>query len=186
MPEVNVSSIITTLIAPAILISAAGSLLISIYNRLNACIARIRYFDQRIQELIEKKLAGHVKPKLNDLYNRQIRSIKTQTTSIIERAGLLRNVIYMYEITILCMIITGLMAALSLVSPVFTSITLATIVIGMLFLMTGVIYSIKEANMSLGPVELEFFNALELAMSTSQMEVDDLTETDHIIRFPGA
>ena len=173
MSSSSISQVVSLMVAPVVLISAAAILLGSIYGRLGSCIGRTRAFDSNIQSILEKKYSQNTSAKLSDLYNRQIRSIKNQGQAVLSRAQKLQSAIYMFEITVLSMILTGMMAALSLVNEAtFVPLTLVTMIIGMLFLLVGVIHSIREAFETLGPVETEFLQVVELSLEEDMFFVD--------------
>jgi hypothetical protein len=162
---VQISHVVSLMVAPVVLITASALLLGSIYSRLAACISRTRVFDARIQQILEKKIQGNITQKLNELYNRQTRAIRNQGEEVLARAKKLQSAIYMFEITVVMMILTGMMAALSLVSEqTFVPLTLVVMIIGMLFLLGGAVLSMQETSLSLGPVETEFLQVVEMTL----------------------
>jgi hypothetical protein len=183
MSTSSITQVISLMVAPVVLISAAAMLLGSIYVRLAACISRTRSFDSKIQSILEKKIKNtSATSMVSDLYTRQIRSIRNQGQSILSRAKKLQSAIYMFEITVISMIVTGMMAALSLVNEAtFVPLTLVTMIMGMLFLLGGVYFSMKEALETLGPVETEFLQVVELSLEEDLFFVDS---KDHVSLSP--
>lgn len=179
MSTSSITQVISLMVAPVVLISAAAMLLGSIYGRLAACISRTRSFDSKIQSILEKKIKNTSATSMaSNLYTRQIRSIRNQGQSILSRAKKLQSAIYMFEITVISMIVTGMMAALSLVNEAtFVPLTLVTMIMGMLFLLGGVYFSMKEALETLGPVETEFLQVVELSLEEDLFFVDS---KDHV------
>jgi hypothetical protein len=165
MSSSQISQVVGLMVAPVVLISSSALLLGSIYSRLAACIGRTRHFDAQVQKIIEKRISGGMNSKLSELYTRQVRSIRNQGEAVLKRARKLQTAIYMFEITVCLMILTGMMAALSLVNEgTFVPLTLVVMILGMLFLLAGAVFSMQETALSLGPVETEFLQVVELTL----------------------
>jgi hypothetical protein len=165
MSTVAIGEVVGLITAPVVLITACGLLLGSLNSRLASCIARTRQFDERVHDIIQAKMTKHPSNHLLEMYNRQIRSIRNQGRQVIKRAENLRNSVALIEICSICMILTSLVAALTLVNAtIFTPLTLAVFIIGGIFLFMGVLNSVREVLSTLGPVEVEFLELVELSL----------------------
>ena len=166
-----IEALIATLVSTSVVITAIALILLSIYGRLSSCVRRIRFFDEHMQTLIEKRIKCQDKPRLNDYYSKNIRLIRSEVPSILGRAHVLRLAIIMFEVNGECihlvffMIVTGIFSILTVFNEViFNTLALVAFVVGLVFMLVGVLLSIKEAMGALSTVETEYIRVIDFAL----------------------
>ena len=95
----ELAKVVQMMVAPMVLISAAGLMLRQSHSRLGACIARTRAFDAKIQGLIERKVSSKLPFDIVELMYRDVRRMRTQGELVLGRAKILKQAIIQFEIS---------------------------------------------------------------------------------------
>jgi hypothetical protein len=161
----NAIAVLTSMITPAVLISACGSLLFSTGTRLGRVVDRVRTLVAKFEE-IERH------PEKDELYDERRQLIFSQLHRQSTRARLLqRSMVAFYTalgILVGCSIAIAIVAA---VARNFTWVAVVFGLVGSLFMFYGAILLIIESRLALGAIVSE----LEFVAKVGRHYGDDLT-----------
>ncbi|HOW71477.1 MAG TPA: DUF2721 domain-containing protein [Phycisphaerae bacterium] len=159
MPAPELYSFISASVVPVVIISACGLLCLAFYNRLAYIVARLRSFHRELlteQEEYTKDLAADPTDEITTHRHREvIRMLEVQTEWVYRRAQLIRGNLLCLLMTIACLTICSLSMGLATLYREVVYVSLATFVVGALFLLGGVILAAIEMSFALKPLELE-------------------------------
>jgi hypothetical protein len=128
----NVFEVLSAMITPSVLISAAGLLVLSTSNRLSRVVDRVRILAQHVKDESQEKSAAF---------------IADQLTRLSRRAILLRSALTSLYIAITLFVITSmLLGFLSVLKWQYGWVPVVTALIGSTFLLYGSILLISEAR----------------------------------------
>ncbi len=149
--------IIQTLVAPVVMISACGLLVLAFYNRLAVLVSRVRAFNHERLELLEElqEAPADQSTDRKDTLKRRLDAIQLQVLEILKRSRLIRNTLVCLVICIKCMVICSLFLGLSMVSHDFEYGALLFFCAGMIILLFGMVFALMELVRCLTPVALE-------------------------------
>ncbi len=133
----NAVQIIQLMVAPAVMISACGLLLLGINNKYSLVVNRIRLLNEEKRRLMIK--IGEKLPTTDD--NIRLESIATQLTALIYRAKLVRNTVLCYTSAVALFVFTSLLLGVSsfLTIGKLNYFIIAAFLLGMFFVMTGIV-----------------------------------------------
>jgi hypothetical protein len=138
----QVVEIIQSMLAPGIMISACGLLLLGMNNKYSLVVNRIRSLDEEKRNLNQLKNDGIISPDKQ----KRLNSLNIQTIMLAYRIKLVRNAVICYSMAVAFFIITCLTIGLSYIRQ---NVEAAWIVIfflvGMLSVLAGIIYACHEA-----------------------------------------
>lgn len=154
MPQAT-SHIIQQLVAPAVMISAAGLLCLALFNRLSTLVARVRAFGVERTNLL--RAAGVPGPTLavNALTRVRLEALEEQTSSLLRRARLIRNAIVLMICGVLCQLACTLLIGLSLAAAWPEVAALAAFVLGVLATAAAMVCVLAELRRSLDDAQSE-------------------------------
>jgi hypothetical protein len=140
----NAVQIIQLMVAPVVMISACGLLLLSINNRYSAVVNRIRGLNEEKRRLMIK--VGERPLSTDD--NVRLESIAHQINLLVERGRLVKNSVLYYSGAIALFTLTSLVLGFSsfLAIGKLNYIILVTFLLGMIALLGGVLYALLEAH----------------------------------------
>ncbi|MGC8803365.1 MAG: DUF2721 domain-containing protein [Bacteroidales bacterium] len=138
----TVVEIIQSMLAPGIMISACGLLLLGMNNKYSLVINRIRILDDEKRRLIAKKRDQH----LSELEDSRLKNIGIQLPKLAYRIKLVRNAVVFYSLAVGFFIISCLFIGFNIINPQFNISQLAIIafLLGMLSVLTGIGYACRE------------------------------------------
>jgi len=142
--------LIQATIAPAVLISACGLLCLVIQSRYGRVIDRIRIFNREHFELRRSKSSS----KYGVDYEKRIEEIKVQVSMLAKRGNYLKLSLFSLFSGILSFILTSfliLSAYLLEISELYP-IVIATFSVGLLLIIVGVLYAVREVAISYSAV----------------------------------
>ena len=142
--------LIQATIAPAVLISACGLLCLVIQSRYGRVIDRIRIFNREHFELKRSKSSS----KYGADYEKRIEEIKVQVNMLVKRGNYLKLSLFSLFSGILSFILASFVlfsAYLLDVSEIYP-IVIATFSAGLLLIIVGVLYAIREVAVSYAAV----------------------------------
>ncbi len=144
LEKLTVVQIIQLMLAPAVMISACGLLLLSINNRYSLVVNRIRLLNEEKRRLMMK--VGDKKPETED--NVRLESIAKQISLLVLRGKLVRNSVLAYIVGIALFVLTsffiGVTSFLSIGRLNFFIIT--AFLLGMISVFAGTVYMALEAK----------------------------------------
>ncbi len=151
-------SIIGLLISPVLMISACGLLCLTYYNRMAVMVGRIRSFNSRRMELLEKRIKHRNEAgpgSLEALHRAHAHAVEEQVRALLVRARLTRRTLVCLVCCIICMLTSSLSLGVSLMWEWVASAALAVFILGIAFLLIGMVMALRELRLSLTPVALE-------------------------------
>lgn len=146
-------NIIQSMLAPAVMISACGLLLLALNNKYSLVINRIRILDEEKRNLLRLKQKG----EMFDFESKRIENIKSQIRLLIIRTRLVRNSVLLYSFAVATFILDSILLGLPLLMNEI-KINIASIIVfltGMIFVLIGVIYSIRETIIGYKVIKIE-------------------------------
>ncbi|MFO0684454.1 MAG: DUF2721 domain-containing protein [Sandaracinus sp.] len=145
---------IQLLVAPVVMISAAGLVCLALYNRLATIVGRIRAIHkEEIDTLSRMSIAPAPAPSRST--RRRVITLEEQVEHLMARARLVRAALVCLLATILSMLLCSLAIGLSLVWDDAAYVALAVFLLGVLVEATGVVLAILELRIALVAAELE-------------------------------
>ncbi|MCD6370752.1 MAG: DUF2721 domain-containing protein [Thermoplasmata archaeon] len=137
----DVISLITMTLAPLLLISATGLLILGLGTRLGRIIDRLREFSQEVRSW--------------DISEERMKVILHQKEILLRRGEICKNSLVYYHFTIMFTAVSSVFIFLSAVWEFFQYFALATFILALLALLIGSIYAVLEISCSYAAVKKE-------------------------------
>ncbi len=135
----SASELIQTMLAPGLMISACGLLLLGMNNKYSLVVNRIRLLNEERRKIIFER-TGKVKKK------KYHKSIGTQIEKLFFRVALVRNAVFSYSLAVAFFIISSLLIGIKQLSgdsglnwPI-----ISMFLVGMIFVFTGIVFAAIE------------------------------------------
>jgi uncharacterized membrane protein len=143
MPNItSIVEIIQLMLAPGIMISACGLLLLGMNNKYSLVVNRIRLLNEERRRVLHK-----VDEKdFNYQENQRLESISMQITSLVFRVKLVRNAVLCYTTAVALFVLTSLSIGFGYLLDITKLNSLITILflLGMISVLCGVIFAAYE------------------------------------------
>ncbi|MBN1187586.1 MAG: DUF2721 domain-containing protein [Bacteroidales bacterium] len=151
--DVKIVEIIQSMLAPGIMISACGLLVLGINNKYSVVINRVRLLES--ERRILRDTVG-----LTDIDKKRLASITSQLDKLSLRLQHIRNTVISYSIAIALFILSCLSIGMQFVvnATVFSSVSLILFLSGMISVFVGVVYAVQEAVEGYRVVKIELDN----------------------------
>ena len=135
----NALQIIQLMVAPAVMISACGLLLLGINNKYSLVVNRIRILNEEKRNLTTKM--GESQPSTET--NIRLESTAVQITALVYRARLVRNSVLSYTAAVALFILTSLFLGVSSFLSIgkLNYFIISAFLLGMLFVLVGVFFA---------------------------------------------
>jgi hypothetical protein len=145
---------IQLMLAPAVMISACGLLLLGISNKYSSINNRIRLLTEERRRVHNKIKDG---TELDYLETTRHQSIARQLNDILYRAKLVRNSVSFYVTGLFLFILTSLVIGLDMlvVTRITDYIAVSIFILGMISVGIGLIFSLKETLKGYKIIEIE-------------------------------
>jgi len=142
--EITIVNIIQAMLAPGIMISACGLLLLGMNNKYSLIVNRLRLLEEEKRKLTMSPKKGN----LNEDEELRLRSIKMQIEKISSRIRIVRNAVFSYSVAIVFFICSSLFIGLHylITNNFITGLAAEFFLAGMLSVMIGVIFAAKEVT----------------------------------------
>ena len=158
-------AVIQQLLAPVVMISASGLLCLALFNRLSTLVARIRQFNrERLEHAIQIRGAGDTVRRTLELHDA---ALEQQIPRMLRRARMLHRALLCLVAGVVAMLLCSLMIGAALLVPAVLPAAIGCFVLGVISMLVGMLFALRELTISLGDVELEA-HALEELPSTSE------------------
>lgn len=154
MPDqISIVEVIQLMLAPGLMISACGLLLLAMNNKYSIVVNRIRLLNEEKRRFISK-VSGK---EFNYEETVRIESISIQIKKLAVRARLVRNAVLSYTIAVALFVITSLLIGFKFIFELERVGSLITTIflIGMISVLAGVIYAAYEVIKGYEIVQLE-------------------------------
>ena len=140
--HISVIQVIQLVLAPAVMISACGLLLLGISNKFSTILNRIRALNEEKRKLFLR--AG--KEDFQPVENQRLESISMQIERLLRRARLVRNSLFCYFVAVALFVATSLLIGLDFFVQVvqLRYLIIGSFLLGMLTMFFGVIYGVLD------------------------------------------
>lgn len=140
----NAVQIIQLMVAPAVMISACGLLLLGINNKYSLVVNRIRILNEEKRNLMIK--IGHTQQSTDD--NIRLESTAVQIAALVFRAKLVRNSVLSYTTAVALFVLTSLLLGISsfLSLGKLNYFIIISFLFGMMFVLIGVVFAGLETK----------------------------------------
>ena len=139
----NIPSVefIQAMLAPGLMISACGLLLLGMNNKYSVVVARIRNLDQEVRGYRKISMGN----KLSDFDTERMGNIILQNEKLIYRVKLIRNAVIFYSLAVAFFVTSSLLISYQLITgrEIF-SIILVCFLTGMLSVLAGAFFTVFE------------------------------------------
>jgi len=137
--EYSIVKVIQAMLAPGLMISACGLLILGMNNKYSIVVNRIRLLNDENRKIhhLENKKADEVKRESN---------IRLQIDKLNERVRMVRNAVFAYSSAVACFIIASLFIGINLYtkSNIVEVLSLIFFLTGMLTVFVGIVYAANE------------------------------------------
>jgi VIT1/CCC1 family predicted Fe2+/Mn2+ transporter len=146
----SVSGLIQVMLAPGIMISACGLLILGMNNKYSIVVNRIRLLNEERRRLRSEEEDKNNKKKRH-------RSIELQITKLSYRIFLVRNAVFSYSIAVAFFIIASLLIGLNQLSSLsdISWAVIFTFLAGMLFVFAGIVFAALEVWKGFKIIQIE-------------------------------
>lgn len=153
MDKISIVEVIQLMLAPGIMISACGLLLLAMNNKYSLVVNRIRLLGEEKRRFISK-VSGK---DFNYEEIIRLESISIQIKKLAFRARLVRDAVLSYTIAVALFVITSLLIGFKFIFDLerLGSIITALFLIGMISVLIGVIFAAYETIKGYEIVQLE-------------------------------
>lgn len=144
MPNItSIVEIIQLMLAPGIMISACGLLLLGMNNKYSLVVNRIRLLNEERRKTIHKTTEDK---DFNYQENQRLQSISMQISRLVYRVGLVRNAVLCYTVAVALFVLTSLSIGFGFLLELTKLNTIVTILflLGMVSVLCGVIFAAYE------------------------------------------
>lgn len=151
--QITIVQVIQLMLAPGLMISACGLLLLGINNKYSLVVNRIRLLNEEKRRLINK--IGEKDISLEE--NVRLQSIAMQISGLAFRVKLVRNAVLAYTLAVAFFVLTSLFIGLQYLMGNESLNLIITILflMGMILVLCGVIYSAYETKKGYDIIFLE-------------------------------
>lgn len=171
-PAINPDSLtstitfLTAMITPALLISAAGTLVLSTSTRLGRVIDRARELEGRLNELITTEDKSAI-----PLYSRRIEVVFDLLDKVTTRSRILQRALFVFYCSLVMFVLTSLTIALAGLINVYAWIPIPVGLVGILFVFYGSVLMMRESLMATATTNAEMDITWEIATKTAPAEI---------------
>lgn len=154
--EVLIVSIIQAMLAPGIMISACGLLLLGMNNKYSLVVSRIRALADEKRKLITPPKHGN----LNQVEENRLKNINTEIDLFAYRVVLVKKAVTSYYVAVAFFIFASLLIGVNFLSDqeITNIIALIFFLVGMVSVVVGVYYAAQEIKKGLEIVKIEIIN----------------------------
>lgn len=153
--EYSIVKVIQAMLAPGLMISACGLLILGMNNKYSLVVNRIRLLNEEKRRILQQK------NKQDDDVRRE-NLIRIQIDRLNERVRLVRNSVFAYSVAVACFIIASLCIGINLYtkSSEVEFLSLAFFLTGMLTVFIGIIFAANETlkGYKIVRIEIEEFS----------------------------
>jgi hypothetical protein len=138
--EYSIVKVIQAMLAPGLMISACGLLILGMNNKYSIVVNRIRLLNNEMRKI------HHSENKMDDDVKRE-KNIGLQINKLNDRVRIVRDAVFAYSFAVACFIIASLCIGINLYtkSSVVEFFSLIFFLIGMLTVLIGVLFAANES-----------------------------------------
>jgi hypothetical protein len=149
----SASGLIQTMLAPGLMISACGLLLLGMNNKYSIVVNRIRLLNEERRKLHYEELEKSDKKKKH-------KSIDTQIDLLSFRVALVRNAVFSYSLAVAFFVIASILIGIHQLSGEsrLSWAVISIFLIGMIFVFAGVVFAAIETWKGYKIVQIEIMD----------------------------
>ncbi len=149
----NIVEVIQLMLAPGLMISACGLLLLGMNNKYSLVVNRIRMLNDEKRHLLERSDDSNT--TLTD--NVRLESITKQLEKLLYRVKLVKNAVQYYTIAVALFILTSILIGMSFIFEIRNIHLIITIAFltGMLLVLAGALFAAYETKKGYEIITLE-------------------------------
>ncbi len=153
MIDINSVNLIQSMLAPGLMISACGLLLLGIHNKYGLVVNRIRTLEEEKRRLI----ATHRKDGLDPDQKVRLNSIHMQVEKFEYRVKLDRNTVFFYTLAVAMFVLSSLAIGFDLLTNIhgFQTFALILFLLGMSSVLVAIIHAAREVWKGYAIVKIE-------------------------------
>ena len=153
MPDLNsIIQVIQLMLAPGLMISACGLLLLGMNNKYSLVVNRIRLLNEERRRVLGK--AGDREFSYEE--NVRLESISLQIEKLTFRVKLVRNAVLSYTIAVALFVVTSLLIGIQYFASANINVIITVIFLfGMVSVLAGVLYAAYETKEGYDMIQLE-------------------------------
>ena len=152
MPDINpIVQVIQLMLAPGLMISACGLLLLRMNNKYSLVVNRVRLLNEERRKVL-------IKGSGNFTYEENVRieSISLQLNKLTFRVKLVRNAVLSYTIAVALFVVTSLFIGIQYFASVNLNVPVTLFfLLGMFSVLAGVLYAAYETREGYSIIQLE-------------------------------
>jgi len=137
--ETPIVHLIQGMLAPGLMISACGLLLLGMNNKYSLVVNRIRLLNEEKRKIFHQE-------KINEIDSNRLSNIELQISHLIERISLVRNAVFSYSLAVALFIVSSVLIGVTIGSPTlgFDWLIVAFFYAGMFAVFVGIIFAAIE------------------------------------------
>jgi VIT1/CCC1 family predicted Fe2+/Mn2+ transporter len=149
----SIVEVIQLMLAPGLMISACGLLLLGVNNKYSLVVNRIRLLNDEKRKILEQ--SGKSETALSD--NVRLESISIQLEKLVHRVKLVKSAVQSYTIAVALFILTSILIGISFLFKMGNFQYLITIIFlfGMLLVLAGAVFAAYETKKGYEIINLE-------------------------------
>jgi hypothetical protein len=151
--SLSVIQVIQLILAPGVMISACGLLLLGISNKFTSVLNRIRALTEEKRKLMLNASQREFYP----IENQRVGSIARQVSDLLARARLIRNAVFCYLLAVGLFVATSLCIGIDYFASILQLryIILGAFLLGMIVVFIGVIFGVLDTMKGYNIVKFE-------------------------------
>jgi hypothetical protein len=137
--EIPIVHLIQGMLAPGLMISACGLLLLGMNNKYGLVVNRIRLLNEEKRKLFHQEA-------VDDQESSRISNIELQLSHLIKRISLVRNAVFAYSIAVALFIVSSVLIGITInkTTPTFDWLIVSFFYAGMFAVFVGIIFAAIE------------------------------------------
>ena len=135
----SIVMLIQGMLAPGLMISACGLLLLGMNNKYSLVVNRIRLLNEEKRKIFHQEL-------IDEIDSNRLSNIELQISHLIERISLVRNAVFSYSLAVALFIVSSVLIGLTLSknTPGFDWLIVAFFYAGMFAVFMGIVFAAIE------------------------------------------
>jgi hypothetical protein len=137
--EIPIVHLIQGMLAPGLMISACGLLLLGMNNKYGLVVNRIRLLNEEKRRLFHQE-------RVDEQESSRISNIELQLSHLIKRISLVRNAVFAYSLAVALFIVSSVLIGITInkTTPTFDWLIVSFFYAGMFAVFVGIIFAAIE------------------------------------------
>ena len=137
--ETPIVTLIQGMLAPGLMISACGLLLLGMNNKYSLVVNRIRLLNEEKRKIFHQE-------QIDEIDSNRLSNIELQISHLIERISLVRNAVFSYSLAVALFIVSSVLIGVTIGerTPSFDWLIVAFFYAGMFSVFLGIVFAAIE------------------------------------------